>query len=209
MSADMIAQLCSFQNATICYHAINPKAAKHLASPASRQSQTAEILDSKNAVVFAPTKYKQRVCRDPQQRPAPGVHTHLGLASVSGFWAERRGRGPGGRWTARPRRTQADSPARAAAVRPVGRLRPQPAPPRPRRSQPFLPPGNPVPPAGAPAGRARPPRSRRPQPCAPGQRPGAGPWGIRAGGRPEQEPGGKWVRARGKAGPGRPRRPRQ
>lgn len=150
-----------------------PKAAKHLASPVSRQSQTAEILDSKNAVVLAPTKYKQRVCRDPQQRPAPGVHTHLGLASVSGFWAERRGRGP-----CRP---AVDGSAREnAGGRPSLRRRRQtsrtaspPARPSPAAPQPALPPSRKPSPSRRRPSRTR-PAPAQPPPAALRSRPAPG-----------------------------------
>lgn len=77
------------------------------------------------------------------------------------------------------RRPPCQRPSPRRAVRPVGRLRPQPAPPRPAPPGPrppptALPPGNPVPPASARAGRAGPRAAAAPQPSparpAPGHR---------------------------------------
>jgi hypothetical protein len=125
---------------------------------------------------------------------------HVSLASVSGLCVgkinqrclsaaqgAREALGPARRPSPAPRRSdQSDGFARSPA--PASR---KPSPSRERQAAPAQP------------GRA-PPRS----PCSPGRLPGAEPWGARAGRRPEQEPGGKWVRARGEgergAEPGSP-----
>lgn len=88
------------------------------------------------------------------------------------------------------------APPGAARVRPVGRLRPRMAPPLAAPSAPI---GNwPLPRAHAEL-TTQPPRPPPAALAAPA--PGhlsTWPWGARAGMWPEQEPGGKWVRAVGR-----------
>lgn len=104
-----------------------------------------------------------------------------------------------------------------AAVKPVRLLRtPLPSPPHaPPRLTPCPPLAFPSPPPpliwgtglscectaelDSPAHTAAAGSPRCPSTWAP-RRPGTWPWGARAGGRPEQEPGGRWVRATGRPG---------
>lgn len=92
MSEDVFAKICSFQNTTICHHATNSQTSEQKFS-VSGQSQL-KFWTPLRPFFPAPVKYTQAVSLQEFQSSAQlEACAHLGLASVSGFWAQRRSGG--------------------------------------------------------------------------------------------------------------------